>query len=235
MTDQHDDDGSPTSGGPSSSDPYAPPPPNWQPPTSPVGMPPPPAPDGGGHRSPPAQWSPQPPPYAAPPGWKPPPPPPYLGGNGGYPPPPAAGTWQPTAASGSWPPAPDAGAIPYGWAAPYPGTTNKTNGFSIASLVLAVPPVCIITVGLGSLLGLIFGIIGLRQTRRDSSRGRGMAITGIVLGALGLIVGALIVVGLVAGSSNNPQHPDNGSNDTIATMSTPAGLAPAASVLHRRT
>jgi hypothetical protein len=216
-------------------------------------MPPPAAPEGGGYRSPPAQWAPQPPPYAAPPDWKPPPPP-YPGGTGGYQPPPTAGTWQPAGAASTWqpaapgtwqpagaagtaagwPPASDSGAMAYGWAPSYPGTTRKTNGFCIASLVLAAPPVCLFTVGLGSLLGVIFGIIGLRQTRRDSSSGRGMAITGIILGALGLIVGALIIVGIVAGNSKDSQHPDNGSNDTIATMSRPAGLAPAASDLHRR-
>jgi uncharacterized membrane protein len=122
----------------------------------------------------------------------------------------------------------------YGWAPPYPGTAGKTNGLCIASLVLAVPPVCFFTFGLGSLLGFIFGIIGLRQTRRDGSRGRGMAIAGIILGALGLIVGALVIVGLVVDSSGSSHNPDNGSNDTIATMSRPAGLPPAASVLHRR-
>jgi hypothetical protein len=230
MTDQHDDDGSPTSGGPSSSDPYAPPPPGWHPPTAPVAMPPP------DWKPQPAQWSPQPPPYAAPPDWKPPPPP-YPGGTGGGQPT-APGTWQPAGAPGTaagWPPVPDSGATPYGWAPPYPGSTGKTNGFCVASLVLAVPPVCLFTVGLGSLLGVIFGIIGLRQTRRDSSRGRGMAITGIVLGALGLLVGALIIVGIVVSNSKDSQQPDNGSNDTISTMSTPAGLAPAASDLYRRT
>jgi hypothetical protein len=208
-------------------------------------MPPPAAPEGG-YRSPPAQWAPQPPPYAAPPDWKPPPPP-YPGGTGGtWQPAAAAGTWQPAApgtwhpagapsTAAGWPPAPDSGAMGYAWAPPYPGTTGKTNGFCIASLVLAAPPVCLFTVGLGSLLGVICGVIGLRQTHRDSSGGRGMAITGIILGALGLVVGALIIVGVVAGNSSNSQQPGNGSNDTIATMSTPAGLAPAASELHRRT
>jgi hypothetical protein len=123
----------------------------------------------------------------------------------------------------------------YGWAPQNPGTAHRNNGFCIASLVLAAPPVCIITFGIGSLLGIIFGIIGLRQTRRDSSGGRGMGIAGVILGVIGLMfVGALIIVGIAAGNSSS-SHPDNGSNDTIATMSTPAGLPPAASDLHRRT
>jgi hypothetical protein len=92
--------------------------------------------------------------------------------------------------------------------------------------------VCIITCGLGSLLGLIFGIVGLRQISRDGSRGRGLAISGIILGTLGLVAGALIIVGIVLSSSNNT-HVDDGSNDTIATMSTPAGLPAPASVLNR--
>jgi hypothetical protein len=193
---------------------------------------------------PPAQWSPQPPPYAAPPGWQPPPPPPYAGGAAGYAPPAPAGTWQP-AGPDTWqpaagpsgptgwpPPRPDQGGQPpYGWAPAYPGNAG-TNGFAIAAFVLAIPPVCMFTVGVGSLLGVIFGIIGLRQTRRDGSRGRGMAITGIVLGALGLVVAGLVVIGLAAAHSNNSTGSGNGSSDTISTLQ---HLPAASSGLDRRT
>jgi hypothetical protein len=182
---------------------------------------------------PPTQWAPQQPPYAAPPGWQPPPPPPFAGGPAGYAPsPPAPGTWQPTTTTtwqpsagygespGGWPAAADQGSpAPYGWAPAYPANP-KTNGFCIASLVLAVPPVCLVTFGLGSLLGLIFGIIGLRQTRRDRSGGRGLGIAGIILGSLGLIVGVLIIIGLTVGNSAGSGS-GNGSTNTISTMSQP--------------
>jgi hypothetical protein len=79
----------------------------------------------------------------------------------------------------------------------------------------------VITLGLGSLLGVIFGIMGLRQTRRDGSGGRGLGIAGIVLGALGLIVGVLIIIGLVVGGSSGSSDSGNGSTNTISTMSQP--------------
>jgi hypothetical protein len=242
MTDQHNDDGSPATGGPSSSDPYAPPPPGWQRPAPPapraVDLPPPPA-DAGSPLTPPAQWSAQQPPYAAPPGWAPPPPPYASAPVGqGYPPP-AAGGWQPTAspggwqpgpaygAPGGWPPAPQqAGQQPYGWPPP-PGRTAGTNGYAIAALICGLSPIIGIGLGFGSLLGLIFGIVAVRQIRRDGSGGRGMAITGIVLGALGLVVVALIVVGLTTQhSSNGTSHPGQGSANTISTMARPSPLRP---------
>jgi hypothetical protein len=91
----------------------------------------------------------------------------------------------------------------------------------IAAFVLAVPPVSLITFGLGSLLGVIFGIIGLRQTRRDGSGGRGLGIAGIILGALGLIIGALVIVGITLDSSSGSNNSGNGSTNTISTMSQP--------------
>jgi hypothetical protein len=102
----------------------------------------------------------------------------------------------------------------------YP-VARKTNGLCIAAFVLAVPPVSLITFGLGSLLGVILGIIGLRQTRRDGSGGRGLGIAGIVLGVLGLIVGVLIIVGITLGGSSGSSNSGNGSTTTISTMSQP--------------
>jgi hypothetical protein len=149
----------------------------------------------------------------------------YNGGPAGYaaPPPSAPGTWQP-ANTGAWQPAagsPYPGAqAPYGWAPAYPANP-RTNGFCIASLVLAVPPICLFTFGIGSLLGVIFGIIGLRQTRRDGSGGRGLGIAGIILGALGLVVVALLIIGLAVGNSSGSSDSGNGSTNTISTMSQP--------------
>src|SRR5262245_49322539 len=66
----------------------------------------------------------------------------------------------------------------------------STNGFAIASLVLGILGV--------SLLGLIFGIIAMGQTKRSGQRGRGLAIAGVTLStvwlvaALGLVAAVLI-------------------------------------------
>lgn len=178
MTDQPHDDGSPTSGGPSSAVP------------------------GGSDPVPAAE-----PPPVPPPPWQPPwqPPPPYPGS----PPSPygAPGGWasQPPqyppygAPPGTW------GQPPYGWGSGYYPQPPATNGFAIASLVLSLTPFLVIGLGWGSLLGLIFGIVALRQTARDGTRGRGLALAGVIIGAIGLLVVIAIAVGVAVtnGSSSD--------------------------------
>jgi hypothetical protein len=102
---------------------------------------------------------------------------PPPGGPSQYQPPPG---WQPT---------PSAYQQPLGQQPPPP---RSTNGFAIASLVLGLlaDPL---------FLSVIFGIIALRQIKRNRAQGgRGMAIAGLVLSglwvvplALGIIAGAL--------------------------------------------
>lgn len=64
-----------------------------------------------------------------------------------------------------------------------------TNGFSVASLVLAI----LWIVWLGSVLALVFGYIAMGQINKTGGRqgGKGLAIAGIVLGWIG--VGTLIL------------------------------------------
>jgi len=69
----------------------------------------------------------------------------------------------------------------------------KTSGLAIASLVLGIAGPC--TAGLGSIIGLILGIVGLVKIGRSAGAmgGRGLAIAGIVVSGLGiLIVPALV-------------------------------------------
>jgi hypothetical protein len=75
-------------------------------------------------------------------------------------------------------------------------TPVRTSGAAIASLVLALLWIC----GVGSLAAVILGIVGLSATKAGAMKGRGMAIAGLVLGALGLIatVGTAIAVWAVA-------------------------------------
>lgn len=80
-------------------------------------------------------------------------------------------------------------------AAPAPGiaapTTAKTNGMSIASLVLSlvglVGTMCCCAAVCGP-LSIIFGAIGLSATSKDPAlKGRGMALAGIIIGALSIL------------------------------------------------
>jgi hypothetical protein len=81
---------------------------------------------------------------------------------------------------------------PYGYPRP-----RNTNGFAIASLVCSLVGVLVVVVGPG--LGIVFGIIGLRQTSRLGEAGRGLAIAGIVIGGLVLLFDVLGLIGLAVG------------------------------------
>jgi len=67
-------------------------------------------------------------------------------------------------------------------------SVKKTSGLAIASLVLGIVGPC--TVGLGSIIGLILGIVGLVKIGKSAGAkgGRGLAIAGIVVSAAGLLV-----------------------------------------------
>ncbi|WP_338896287.1 DUF4190 domain-containing protein [Streptomyces sp. TG1A-60] len=58
------------------------------------------------------------------------------------------------------------------------------NGLAIAALVLGV--LCFLPG-----VGLVLGILGLAQIRKKGERGRGMAVAGIVLSAIGALLMAL--------------------------------------------
>lgn len=72
---------------------------------------------------------------------------------------------------------------------------RTTSGLAVASLVLGI----LWLGGLGAVLALVFGFVALSQIKSQPERyqGRGMAIAGVVLGALGIIVPIIAVVALV--------------------------------------
>jgi hypothetical protein len=79
---------------------------------------------------------------------------------------------------------------------------TKTNGMAVASLVLGI----LWLWGFGSLLALIFGIVG--KNRIDASGGaeggRGLAIAGIVLGIVGLVGAVLVTILVIAAANSHP-------------------------------
>jgi hypothetical protein len=89
--------------------------------------------------------------------------------------------------------------------------STSTNGLAIASLVCAIALSWLL--GLGGILGVTFGIIGLRQCNRRGERGRGLAIAGIVVG--GLVV-AFWILALVAGVTSSSSGSGSGSLGALA-------------------
>ncbi|MGW0702560.1 DUF4190 domain-containing protein [Streptomyces sp. NPDC002867] len=146
------------------------------------------------------------------------PPPPVAPGG------PAPGYGYPAAASLPQPPASGAAggfgaptegfgapSDPYGaaypgyapYAGPNPGwTPSPANGMGITAMVLGILSVClfclygIVGIILG-VLALIFGILGRKRAQRGEATNGGMALSGIILGSIGIALG-LIFIALVA-------------------------------------
>lgn len=75
---------------------------------------------------------------------------------------------------------------------PAPPTKAHTSGLAIAALVLGLLWVG----GIGSILALVFGVIAIGQIKRSEGQitGRGMALAGAILGGLGVVVIAGLVI-----------------------------------------
>lgn len=108
----------------------------------------------------------------------PPPPPNVPGQDGGFQPPPGyqqPGYQQPGYVFQR------PGYQPPGYQ-PYSGQPMQqgTSGMAIASLVCSLTG--FFTCGITAVLGVIFGFVGLSQTKDDARPGRGLAIAGLVIG-----------------------------------------------------
>ncbi|GLY01291.1 MULTISPECIES: DUF4190 domain-containing protein [Actinoplanes] len=121
---------------------------------------------------PPQPYSPAPDPYKAPPQAYAPPPQPYYAPQqqAGYPP------------QSPYPPQPMYQPVVIGHIGP------PTSGLAVASMVLGIISALTFfcTFGVVSLLAIIFGHIGLNETKDNRKSGKGMAITGLVLGYIAL-------------------------------------------------
>ncbi len=82
-----------------------------------------------------------------------------------------------------------------------------TNGVAIGALVLgllSVPLGLFVIGGLLGLLAIILGFVGVKKANQMAGSGKGMAITGIVSGLLGLALAVAITLFGVA-LFNNPE------------------------------
>jgi hypothetical protein len=84
--------------------------------------------------------------------------------------------------------------LPQGPAATMTTAPTKTSGMAIASLVCGILALCIAVPGL---LGVIFGILAIREINRSGGAigGKGLAIGGLVTSAIGVLVVGVLVLG----------------------------------------
>ncbi len=90
---------------------------------------------------------------------------------------------------------------PYGM---QPAPPEKTNGLSIASLVLSLVNIipCFWFLPVPALLGVIFGFVSRRQIKNNpSAKGKGLALAGLIIGLIFLALGAIFWI-YVATSDN---------------------------------
>jgi hypothetical protein len=137
--------------------------------------------------------------YPGPPGY--PPPAPGYPPASGYPPPPGypppAG--YPAAPSGYQP---YVGGYPYGTDPYDPYRAMKppgTNGKAIGALATSLAG--LLFCGLPSIVGLILGVIAMRETKRTGQEGYGLALAGAIVGGLvtaGWVLYFLLIIGIYA-------------------------------------
>jgi Domain of unknown function (DUF4190) len=120
-------------------------------------------------------------PYGTPPGLPQSsyPPPPYPGS--GYPPPPGYSQYP--------------NANPYAYDPYSPPRPPGTNGKAIGSLVTSL--VGVLFCGLPSIVGMILGVMAMRETKQTGQEGYGLALAGVIVGAIAVVGWLLYVVFVV--------------------------------------
>ena len=100
------------------------------------------------------------------------------------------GRWYSPEQHPNYGPPPGQFAPPGGYYGGPPQPVGGTNGLAVASLVLGI----LWGFGFLSALALVLGLVALGQIKRQQQSGRGLAIAGVVLGALGVAVMAVSIV-----------------------------------------
>lgn len=90
-----------------------------------------------------------------------------------------------------------------------PGSSRRTNTMAVTALVLGFAQfigwILLLPGLLAAILAIVLGFVSMKQMRRSGEAGRGMAITGVILGFLGiLIVAILAAVGVAVNSQTTP-------------------------------
>jgi hypothetical protein len=146
------------------------------------------------------------PPPVSPPLTAPPFPPPAL-------PPSPPQPW-PAPPYGQQPPNPY-GYPPYGYGYANPQQPTGTNGLAIAAFVLGICGFFLVT----PIIGLIFGIVSLAAVRRTGQKGKGLAVSGIVLSSAWIAVFAVLFTVAIIDT------PDSARRDADGTVVSPGAVS----------
>ena len=82
------------------------------------------------------------------------------------------------------------------------GPPQPSNGIGIAAMVVGIVALVLSWIPfLGLVLGivgLVLGILGIRKVNRREATNKGMAITGVVTGAIATLIGAFFTIATIA-------------------------------------
>lgn len=101
---------------------------------------------------------------------------------------------------------PQYGYPPYGYSYGYPQRPTGTNGLAIAALVLGICGFLVAT----PIIGLIFGIVSLSAVRKSGQKGKGLAISGIVLSSAWIAIFATFMTIAVIATGDPAVRDANG-------------------------
>ncbi len=122
----------------------------------------------------------------------------------GYEPPPGYGAPPGWGSAPVGPQGPQGYGPPPGYQGPPPPGgygVQKKNGFGVASLVLGIASLVLFWSAVGGVvlgaLALVFGVLGRKRVSRGEADNGGVALAGIITGAIGLVLGLVVGVGIV--------------------------------------
>ncbi|MEV5948479.1 DUF4190 domain-containing protein [Streptomyces sp. NPDC051993] len=116
----------------------------------------------------------------------------------------------------------------------YPGWTGMPapqNGFGTAAMVLGIAALVIMVCTWGvagivlGVLALIFGLLGKGRVTRGEANNRGQALAGIIMGAIGIVLGVLILIAMIVLVVNAPVHHTTTNYDDYGTFLSAAASA----------
>jgi len=95
--------------------------------------------------------------------------------------------------------------------APAVAPASESNGFAVAALVLGILSlVMFFTIWLPFLLGvlaIVFGSLGISRANKIGGKQKGLAIAGLVCGAVGMVIAILFIV-LIVNVASDPDFQD---------------------------
>jgi len=105
-----------------------------------------------------------------------------------------------------------------------PHSSVQTSGMAVAGLVCSIVGL-IIWIPF-PLLGLIFSIVGLNQTKDNKRGGRGLAIAGLIVSIVSMLLGLVWFIVLIIGAANTATNDLNTSSNNSSLSTLTSGDTP---------